>query len=255
MARGVTFNNYDLQDATVITNRAQHTQYPDRDLTFKRKTRADGFHIVNNYFISRHIVVGGTIKGADTATLHTNVDVLKKNLVGQNKNLDIDFNGTTRRYVATVESLDVPEDFYHLTFIPYTVTFLCSPFGKDTVSKSMTQISATITTTTGTMTFANGSAAPLPVITIKLTALSGSADLVRFTNQTTEEWVEVRRTFLLNDTIEIDVENQTVKVNGSHANFTGIFPSYVTDTNGYKLTVRGSGFTVTLDVEYTPLYL
>ena len=253
MATNVTYDSFDIQSATVISNKIQHTDYAGRAIQRRRKTRDDGFDILENYFTERIIVIRGVVKGSSESVLDTNIDNLKENLSGEEKNLDIDFGGSTRRYIATVRELRIPEEFYNLTVVPYEVEFVCQPFGRNTSTTNHSDDANTSSPFTGSLNVA-GNAAPKPKITLLINSLT-SISVIEFKNTTTNESIKITRTFVASDSLVIDTDAKTVKVNGTEVDFSGVFPAFVIDTNNYEVTVTGSGFNIDLDIDYLPLFL
>lgn len=254
MSINVTFNNYDIQSANIISDKIQHTDFPDRAIEVAEKIGLDGFEILDNKFTFRRIVIKGVLVAADANTLDTNIDTLKKNLSGQAQNLDIDYGGSTRRYIATVEKLEIPEEFFNINFVPFFVTFLCQPFGRDTSATTQTTSNITTSPKTSSITI-NGSANPKPKITATVVSETNMTQ-IKFRNTTTSEEITIARSFAASDILVIDTDIPKVTVNGAEVDFTGPFPAFVLDSNGWTLTITDTGaFNVTLEIQYTPLYL
>lgn len=255
MAKNITFNSYDIQSATIISEKIQHSDFGNRAISRRRKTRSDGFDIYENYFSERIIVVRGIVKGTSQANLDANLDTLKENLVGEEKNLDIDYgSGSVRRYIATVQSLELPEEYFNVTFIPFIVTFVCQPFGRDNVSTNHSADAIITSPYSGSVNIA-GTASAKPVITITISNETNATALV-FNNTTTGESITITRSFADLDVITIDCDLQRVRVNNVDVAFTGVFPSFPINTNNYQITFTDTGgFNINLDIDYTAKYL
>lgn len=249
----VTFNSFDLQDSNYHTRKITHRKFPERIILAEPKSRRDGFSIVDKYFEKKVIVLEGTITGNSEAGLRTLVDNMKKEIRGTDKNLDIDYGGSTIRYKATVQKLEIPEDYFHLTFVPFEIEFLCHPLGKATSTTNHSDDDITSSPHNGSVTI-TGSESPLPVIKLTIDAET-SMSVVKFKNTTTNTEITVTRAFSAGEVLEIDCENLTVKVDGTEVDFTGVFPEFEPGSNSYTITITdGGSFNVDLDIDYYPTY-
>ena len=251
----ITFNSFDLQDSTYYSRIAKHRGLAQKNVITEDQTRRDGFRIVRSELKSKIITVEGVMKAKTTAALRVAEDNLKQNLRGNDKNLDIDDGGTTKRYKATVQRLSIPgEDFYHITHLPYRIEFLCHP--KCTATSATTVEDNNITSSPHTDSFSiTGSASPLPVITLTIDAES-TMSVIKFKNTTTDTEITITRAFSAAEELEIDCENLTVKVGGTEVDFTGVFPEFDPNTNEYTITTTdGGAFNIDMDIVYYPTYL
>lgn len=263
MSKNITYNAFDLQDDNFRTRNIVYRNLPNKTIDVEPKVRSDGFRIVNTYYDSKDISVNGTLTRDTEANLKISLDLMKESLNIDEANLDIDDGGGTIRYVCSVTSLDVPEDFYHITQIPYRIVFRCEPFGKatsgvtDTSSFSSSPSSSTLNPT--------GSAPPLPALKWTCDGAPTSAiTQISFSNITTGQSITVGSLTLdaNGDYLEVDCEDLSVKVSydggaATEIDFTGVFPNFIAGSNSYTVTITGGGATWTLDQEitYTPLYL
>ena len=254
MSTQIQFDGYDLQDANIVSSRGQHTQYPDRQIDTLRRSRENDFKILGNYFIQKRILVEGIIKDTNANDLRDKIDDMKKNLTGQDKNLDIDYGSGTRRYVASVERLEVEEQHFNITFVKYSVVFLCHAFGQGTTEITRSLLNITGQTTDSEATI-DGTAVNLPVVRITVNSETDMR-LIRFTNTTIDEFIEIETAFSAADVINIDCDQKEVTLNGDPINFTGIFPTFIAGVNGWKIEVSDTGaFQITVAIIYTPNYM
>ena len=266
MPKSITFNSFDLQDSNFRTKDIIYRNYPARTIDLEPYPRRDGFRFVNSYYEQKDISVRGTLTRDTEANLKTSVDNLKENLHTEEANLDIGDGATTIRYVCTVSSVDVPEQHYHITQIPYSITFRCQPFGKATSStvdaKTITQADSSPYANTFDPT---GSMGPRPVLKWALSgAPSAAVTQISFENTTVSDTITVGSLTLDadGDYLEIDCENMTVKVSydggaATEVDYTGVFPLFNAGSNSYETTVVGGGATWTLnqDITYFKTYL
>ena len=265
-AKNIQFNSFDLQDTNFRTKDIIYRNYPARTIDMEPYPRRDGFRFVNSYYEVKNIIVKGTLTRDSEANLKTSLDSLKENLHTEEGDLDIDDGGTTLRYVCTVASVDVPEEHYHITRIPYSISFKCQPFGKATSTttdaKTINQASSSPYSNTFDPT---GSMGPRPILKWTVDG-TPSADVtqIKFENTTTTDSITVPSLTLdaNNDYLEIDTEAMTVKVSydggaATEVDYTGVFPLFNAGSNSYETTVTGGGATFTLDQEiiYYSTYL
>lgn len=96
--------------------------------------RADGQIVTNKNYGERNILVTGRVLANDLTQMQTRLDTLKSWQTLIDCNLDIDYNGAIRRYIATVESFTYKEVGYFTTF---ELRFTADALGKATASTSL----------------------------------------------------------------------------------------------------------------------
>lgn len=264
MTGAILFNSNNLQTFSaatnlgIITNKIRHTDLPSRDVAIMALANANSSVIPYTGFPNRKITISGVIKGSSQSDIDSRIDTFKGYFNGKDKNLDIVYGSSTRRYVATVNAISVERDD-HNYWATFNVEFVCTqPFGCDTAQA--TALSATGRTSaayTDSHTFVGSAPYQLPKITITYTAVTGGASFVSFTNNANGQSVTVTdQTFVAGDVLEIDVKNKTVKKNGVEIDFIGAFTEFepgVSTSFSYA-----DGFTTrtfNIDVKYYPLYL
>lgn len=260
MAKAISYNTHDFQNSYFRTKDIIYRNLPEKTIDMELKSRRDGFFITNTYYTSKDITISGTLTRDTEANLKTSLDSMKEALHIDEANLDIDDGGTTIRYVASVASIEVPEEHYHITHVPYRITFRCQPFGHLTTSVTSTNsISSNPYSTTINPT---GSAPPSPIL--KWTFVSGSAiSQIIFANITTSDTITVATLALdaAGDYLEIDTDELTVMTSydggtAVNSDFTGVFPSFKTISNSYTVTITtGGAFSLLQSIVYYPAYL
>lgn len=252
-AKNISFNNLSLQNDTYKTENINYRHLGEKQIQKKPDTRTGGFDISETKYTQKVITVTGTIYGNDKADLRSAVDNLKEKLSPEEKNLDIDYGNKTIRYEATVQSIEVPEERWHITQLPFTIEFLTQPWATSTASTLKSWTSITNTTFTNSINI-DGSYNPSP--TIKVTSNKSIDTTVKFTNDTTGDWIETKSTqsFSTNSVLEVDTDAETVKLDGSNIDFAGVFPVFNPNTNSVTVTTTGSP-DYYLEIEYFPTYL
>jgi predicted phage tail component-like protein len=266
MAKSITYNSYDFQTSKWRTQDIIYRNLPEKNIDVQPKARGDGFDVVNTYYSQKVITIEGVVTDDTEANLKTTLDEMKDALNTNEANLDIGDGSGTMRFIASVESISIPEEHYNITSLPYRISFLCQPFGKSTTvttdTKSITNASASPYTNTITIT---GSASPKPVLKWLCSGAPTSAiTQIVFTNTTTGETITVPSLALdaNNDYLEIDCDAMTVKVShdggaATAIDFSGLIPTFLAGNNAYSVTKTGGGatFTLTQTIIYYSLYL
>ena len=254
MASTITYNAYDLQTSNIITEKVLHTSAPDNDLSTEQKMRRSGSYLMSNYWVRKVITLTGHILGSSVSDLDSRIDALKQNLVGENLNLDIGYSGGTRRYRATTRRVDIEREHFHTNWCPFMIEFVCADaFGKATSPTSVTQEDNTTSPFSKTFTI-TGSVGPYPIITLDFTSGSNVSVIV-ITNTTTGDSITITRGFADAESLVVDCDGMTVKVDGTEVDFSGVFPEFVVGSNTLQVTVTGTPFDIDLDITYTLLYL
>lgn len=249
----ISFDSHDLSTAYLLVNRLNKSDAPFRDLQVEQLAFNDGFVIASDFWRSRTIKIAGMIDASSSGHLASLLDTLKQDLSGVNKNLDVDYGSSTRRYKGTLNRLEAPEDFYNITHLPYTAEFICQPFGYGTSSVNISSDDITASSRTVTSTI-QGTFRPLPVITITFTSETG-ASAVSFTNNTTGDTITITQAFNAADVVIINCEEQKVTVNGTQVDFSGPIPLFEVGSNEMIISVPATARDVDLDIDYTPRYL
>lgn len=258
MAYQISFNSYVLQNANFRTQIIQHTNIPIKIVQTETKARADGLTIVNIKYGAREISVEGLLTSTDRNALVTIIDEMKRQLKDASGVLDIDYGNNTRRYYATVTELQLPEDFYSISNVPYKIKFICAdPFGYATTSGniSLTGQTAMLLDTIITM---SGSIDSEP--SVQLTVNSTTAfSLLTVSNENTGEAIVVSKpggNFANSDVIVIDSKRKSVQINNSGVDYTGRFPVLSVDSNPrLRVAIQATSINYDLVIRYSPRYL
>lgn len=257
----ITFNGYSLQNSSFRTRVMQHTNIPGKIIQTENRARADGLTVVNVKYSSRTIEVEGSLTAADRATLVAAVDAMKLNLNGVSGVLDIQWgnSGSVRRYYATVDTLEIPEDFYNISQVPYKIKFLCAdPFGYPTNSGNLTFLGRTAALLDTVITL-SGSYDTDPVVQLNVNSATGFS-MLTVSNQNTGESIVVSNpagNFQGGDVIILDSKRKLALLNGSGIDYTGRFVSLKADNTAQRLRAEMLVSAVNYDliINYSPKYL
>ena len=250
----ISFDSYDLQTSEIKTRSINHKQYPSRVIDIESNLRTADFKFIASYWDKKIVTVKGSLTATTSTALRTLIDDMKNNLQGIEKNLDIDYGNGTIRYTATVQSLEIPDDFYYITHVPFTIEFLCQPYARSTTSTNSSLDG--ITTSPKSHSFVvTGSSDPLPEITLTINNETTMTE-IEFNNVTTSDTITITRAFSDAEVLVIDCKNQTVKVDDVDVDFVGVLPRFDTGTNSCTITITdGGAFNVDLDIDYYSHYL
>ena len=131
----IVFNNFSLQNDEVVTSILLHDSTPERDFTTRRIPRDDGRNIISDFWDQKFIEVTGFVRQPTASAMATKIDAMKKALSLREGNLDIQIDGTTRRFISTLvngQEMFRERKGHNITIVPYSARFAClTPYGQD----------------------------------------------------------------------------------------------------------------------------
>lgn len=262
MDGNLTFDSNNLQTYSaatrtgIITSSIDHNDVAAKDIALLGLANTDASVIPRVGYPSKKITIAGTIIGSTQANIDSRIDTFKSYFNGKNKNLDIVYNGSTRRYIATASSVSVVRANKAL-FATFTVEFICTqPFGRATsVTTALNQSARTASSYNDTHTFVGTAPYQLPVITITYATVTGGAAFVQFNNSTNGQGIMITdQTWANGDVLEIDCVNKTVKKNGVEIDFLGAFPEFPPGLQGFTYSDGFTTRSLTELITYYPMY-
>jgi len=249
MARAVSFNGQDLQSSSFATSDLPHENSQlSVDIS---QVGAYGGRKTNVRVGTKDLVISGWAKAADASALDTLIDTLKTNMVGKEGNLDVDYAGATRRYTAVCTGFEVNRGRQNISMCPVALKFTILSLGK--LTSPTTQNNAGKTADYAGSITCLGSAAPRPTLTLTVntqTALS----VVRISNDTTVQYLQINRTFVNGDVIIVDCDAQTVKINGTLVDYVGVIPQFTQGVNAFTVDITATAVNYDFLLSYYPLY-
>lgn len=259
----ITFNTHDLQTydpitrVGIITNVIEHSDIPNQVGELLALADANGSVIPDINYPSRSITIGGAIKGSSQADLDNRLDTFKGYFNGKNKDLDIAYGGSTRRYIATKNAVAISRQQKAL-FATFTVEFICTdPFGRDiTATTLINQTGYTDASLSQSVTFGGTAPFQQPLITITINTLTGSGDSIQISNGSNgQEMVLYGLGLADGDELIIDNENHEVTVNGESVDYNGVFLEF--EPGAHEITITDNFTTRDVDilVDYFKRYL
>lgn len=253
----ITFDTNDLQTDNIITSDIDHGSIPEKSMSLFALASANKSVIPAINYPTKTITVTGKIIGSSVTDLDSRLDTFRSYFNGKNKNLDIDYDGGTRRYIATASKVSIPRPG-GLTFANFVITFVCvEPFGKATTSTSALSANArTSADYTDAYTFLGTAPFQLPVVTITINTVTGGTGHLAFTNDSNDQGITlIDKDFQNGDVIVIDCEQRSVTINGTATDYLGSFPEF---PPGSQTMHYNDGFTARnfdIDVDYYKRYL
>jgi len=219
----------------------KHESVAVRHLTTAPIGREDGEVLIADRRGTKVIRVQGVLKGSSQADLESKIDAFTELFSRPEKNLDVDWNGGTRRYVATCTGHEFDRDHFHLSVVPWTAEFtVLSGEGKDTATTKPTNADDTSLSialvddrTYGDATINMAGGKP-PRPTVTLTDALFSHKGIEYKNVTTGDRLIVTSGNGA-QSIVIDCNARTV-VCDQPCRFYGVFPSWVIGNNSIRVT-------------------
>lgn len=235
----IKFDNTEILDTTHIPRFVKHESTPERFVNTIDLPRENGSILINTKYGMKRITLSGILTGSSEANLDAAIDTFKELFSREQKNLDVSWNGATRRYVATCEKHDFDRDYFNLLFVPWSATFLVSAgTGEETTETLLINAESFTTTWTDVWTFA-GTAAPKPRLTIAPGTTSATCLGVELKNIDNGQRivVPVSGGLASGTNIEIDCRLKTCKVGGVLVNYYGQFPEFKIGDNNIQVNI------------------
>ncbi len=260
MTGAISFDGNSLQTYAalvgIITNAIEHTNLPDKDTTLYPLANTNASVIPYVGYSTKVITIAGAIAGSSASDLDSRIDTFKGYFNGKDKNLDISYGASTRRYIATVNKIAISRR-QKTFFATFSIDFVCTqPFGRDTTATTaLNATGRTASSYTDNHVFVGSAPFQLPVITITYSAVSGGASFVSFGNNGNGQGITITdQTWVAADVLEIDCINKTVKKNGVEVDFLGAFPEFPPGSQNFTYSDGFTTRTLTENVIYYPAY-
>lgn len=256
-ADAIVFNDYGLQNTTIITQILRQDSTPTRELTRQDTPRANGRFIVGDFYREKTITLQGVVTKTTASLLEAELDAMKKALKKREGVLDITIDGVVRRYLATLVNGDKMFErrgTADITKVPFDLEFVTvEPFGK-----SVSYVSATYVDDTR-LSFVeqidnDGTTNALPVLILNFSAAT-SITAISFENTTRGEEIVLTQSISAGDYVKFDSENREVTVNGTVVDYSGSFPELDAGENSITVTLTGTSATYTLTAKHKTPYL
>lgn len=224
MTRSITYDNINLQDNGITTSSIDI--YSSAPIINQLAPVAfdDGGVLVRKRLDSKTINISGHLRENTTNELDATIDFFQASLNKRLKFLDVDYNGGTRRYVASPENIMITRPL-GLNYATFDVQFIV-PSGVGSDIETTELLNQNTTTSNVDMPFSvGGSYKAEPLIEITLNSVTGgTGGSITLTNTSTLEGLVISADFATSDLIEVDVEQKEVRINGGVVDYTGRIP-------------------------------
>jgi phage-related protein len=256
MATAISFDSHDLQTSSIITNTIDHAGQNNKRSDLFVIAHANASTIPFTEYPNKTITISGTLVGTSVANLDGVIDTFNGYFTNKAANLDIGYNGSTRRYTATATDIKINRPG-GLAWAEFLITFTCTnPFGMDTSSTTALNASGrTSAMYSDSYTFLGNAPYQKPIITITYSVMTGgtSGSLV-VGNANNGQSLTISRDFTSTDVVVIDTSAKTVTVNGSLVNFSGAFPEFAPGAGQIDYSDSFTTRTFTYNIIYYVMY-
>lgn len=254
----IKFDTTEILDTTHTPRFIKHESAPDRTIVATPLAREDGQVFIYERYDKKLIQMQGVLKGSSQADLESKIDTFKELFSRPEKNLDIDWNGGTRRYVATCSKHTFDRDYFNINMVPWTAEFtvlsgtgndtsLTTDPGADGTSGTQKQSDPSSVPTYGVSNVTiGGSKRPKPLVTLSNLSLGSAVRGFEYKNKTNGQVLQVTAdgSWGNSRTCVIDFANKTVVgdvISGvSHGlNIYGTFPTF--DIGACEIDIQMGG--------------
>lgn len=255
MATAISYNSLSLQSSDYITEDIIDEDMPDKDVTRSKLARYHGAVETDVTYGVKKITVVGKVIGTTFSNCEALIIALKASLATDGANLDIDYNSTTMRYVATVESIKIKRPVRAANWASFEIEFAATEaFGKKTSANTLVNgVTQTNASTDHAITVGGSAPEQALIVTIEVNSLTDSgSNTISISNG--EQTISVTQDWTAADTLIINGETFSVTVEGVEVEYSGIFPTYNpgadTLTVANDFTARNLTVTVTQTYRY-----
>lgn len=251
-----SFNTFNAGTRTgILTQDIDHVSIPEKVTPIYPLADTNGNVPSKATYPSKRVTLTIAIAGSSQDDLDSRIDAFKAFFIVDRGNLDINYNGSTRRYSAVLDGLPVLRSQKGL-YATFTVSFICQPFGSDTTATSLFSASNHTTGVYNTNPTVYGNAPiQLPIFTITIDALTGTGDFVQISNELNSQTTLIYGMGLqAGDVLVFDSVNRVVTLNDTEIDFYGTFIELTPGAN--SLTYLDGFTTRTVDIagEYFKQY-
>lgn len=250
MTASIQFDSTEILNTTYVPRFMKHETVADRMVTSAQRAREDGEIFVLERYGKKVIHLQGTLIGTSQDDLDSKIDTFTELFSRQQKNLDISWNASTRRYVASCTKHSFDRDHYNTSAVPWTAEFtVLSGEGKDTSTTTpISAASLTLTTPATTSFTMSGSKPARPTLTVNIVSGGGGGAFpsgclgIEYLNTDTGEKMQVTSTTVawgtapVGVTINCDAKTVTETAGGTTLPFYGVFPTFKIGTNNVQVS-------------------
>jgi hypothetical protein len=251
----ILFNNLNLNDTVnYFVESSNHEETAKAETNLQKIARTNESVLLRKNFGVRTIKMTVIVKDSDRESLDSRMDTFRKTIEAKDKNLDIDYSTSTRRFVATgyIEKVD-----RRLNWARVDCKFECyRAFGEDTTSTTESFNGKTTTPYTDDIEI-GGSAPAQPDITITVVSVTATGDkFIQIKNTDNGDYVKVSADdWAADDVIIISTRNASVSRNGNITEYLGIMPEWIPGVNNWEYSDDFDARNVNIQFSYKKRYL
>jgi len=203
------FNNFFLNSSGYRIDKID-VGTPKANINKYELVRADGQIVTSQNYNQRTIKITGNINVNSLDDMYIKLDTLKANLVGIDKNLDVFFDSSKRRYIATVENFSYKTEGYYCT---WEIIFTADALGRelDYANMSFGTYIASGTTYTNNI---EGSYKSTPILrlTVNEAVPFWTSAYLEIKNAVTNQRMRITKTWGWSDIVDINGETKSVSI-------------------------------------------
>lgn len=252
---GIKFGSFDMQANGCRVIRTDVYSPPANDIQADSLAERDGVLITQQRLKSKPFKVEGLLRASTRSAVEQLRDTFLAAMSQKNQAFDIDYNGSTRRYLASAENIMLTDT--SLTTFAFTVSFLC-PDGVGWDIDSSTLISAIGVTTSvaGLSLTVGGTYMASPSILLVINTMTGAAtNTISIGNGSTLRTMSVTRAWAASDRLEVNSLTGTVYVNSIATDYKGQLPTFAPGAGSLSYLDDFSARSVTISASYAKRWL
>ncbi|MFZ3032264.1 MAG: hypothetical protein WA082_04465 [Candidatus Moraniibacteriota bacterium] len=251
----ITYNGLNLNDTiNYWVEDLPHEDVAKPEINLQKIARTNRSILLKKGYGIKTIKVTVIVEDSTVAAMDSRMDDFKETIESSEKNLDVEYAGGTRRYVATgyIENID-----RRTRWARVQLRLECyRAFGEDTAETTESFAAKTTSPYTDDIEIA-GNAPATPDITITINSFTGAADrFMQIKNTVTGEYIKVTKNdWVASDIIQIYTAQAIVTVNGNITQYLGIMPVWNPGDNDWEYTDDFTARNVDIDFAYKKKWL
>jgi hypothetical protein len=157
-------------------------------------------------------------------------------------------------YPVGIEKLFDGRQAFHISFCPFEMEFeSLQPYGRDS-DRTVLDSPFAITVSPTSFILSNAGSAPTDTLTYITVVTAGTLSQIDWENVDNGDKITIAGTFNNGDLITIDGEQKSVQINGVAVDYAGVIPKVLAGNNTFKMTLTGSGFSLSLTEQHYSRY-
>jgi len=251
----IIYNSANINDGVnYFVEESDHEETAKAEINLQKIARTNDSVLLRKNFGIKTINMFVIVKDSSKDLLDARIDTFKQTIEAENKNLDIAYASSTRRFVCTGYCGKVERK---LRWARIAVKFECyKAFGEDTSSTTESFAGKTTSPYTDDIEIA-GSAPAQPDITITINSITSADEkYLQIKNTDNGDYIKVSADdWAEDDVVVISTRNATVTRNGSVSEYLGIMPDWIPGVNNWEYTDNFDARNVDISFSYKKRFL